>query len=462
MGRRKPKEGRPRPRPLKMADIEALEPFHWGYEFDQILNHNGGFDAIITNPPWETFQPNAKEFFAEYSDLVTKKKMDIKEFEEELQRLLLDKDIKTAWLDYHSRFNHQRSYFRFAPQYKNQVPIIDGKRHGKDVNLFKLFLEQSTHLLRPGGQCGIVIPSGIYTDLGAKQLREMLFTTAEITGLFCFENRKEVFEGVHRSLKFVVLTFETGGTTDIFPASFMRHDVAELAKFPMQGAVPISVDLVRRLSPDSLSVMEFKSETDIHIAEKFLRFPLLGASIGGSWSLELHRELNMTDDAYLFKKQPGQHRLPLFEGKMIWQFASDLAEPRFWIQEREGRKAVLGETEDKGQVLGYQKYRFAYRSIASNTNERSLICSVIPPSFTGNSLNISDSLDVPTQFFCVGILNSFAMDWFLRLKVTTNINMFYIYQLPVPRLTKADRHFDPIANRVARLNCTASRVRSLG
>ena len=53
---KKNKEGRSRPRPLKMADIEELQPFHWGYEFDQIINHKGGFDAIITNPPWETFR----------------------------------------------------------------------------------------------------------------------------------------------------------------------------------------------------------------------------------------------------------------------------------------------------------------------------------------------------------------------------------------------------------------------
>ncbi|WP_442941805.1 Eco57I restriction-modification methylase domain-containing protein [Nostoc sp.] len=53
--------------------------------------------------------------------------------------------------------------------------MINGKRHGKDVNFYKLFLEQCFNLLRHGGGCGIVIPSGIYTDLGANKLRKMLF-----------------------------------------------------------------------------------------------------------------------------------------------------------------------------------------------------------------------------------------------------------------------------------------------
>jgi len=45
------------------VDIEDLQPFHWGCEFDEIMNQRGGFDAIITNPPWESVEPGAKEFF---------------------------------------------------------------------------------------------------------------------------------------------------------------------------------------------------------------------------------------------------------------------------------------------------------------------------------------------------------------------------------------------------------------
>jgi hypothetical protein len=453
---KKQTEGKPIKRSLKPEDIDALQPFHWGYEFDEVFEGNGGFDAIITNPPWETFQPDAKEFFSEYSELVTKKKMDIKEFQKELERLLRDREIMDAWLDYHSKFNHQRDYFRFAPQYENQVPIIDGKRHGKDVNLYKLFVEQCYRLLRSGGQCGIVIPSGIYTDLGAKKLREMLFTQSEITGLFCFENRKEVFEGVDSRFKFVVLTYKKGGKTESFPAAFMRHDVEELERFPKEGGLDISVALIRKISPDSLSVMEFKSDMDVRIAEKMLKYPLLGDDVASSWKLELHREFNMTDDAPLFQKEPGTKRLPLFEGKMIWHYSHTLARPRFWVDANKGRQSLLGTQTEAGQQMGYQKYRLAYRSVASSTNERSMVATVIPPSFTGNSLNVCETLDSRTQFFVVAVLDSFSIDWLLRNMVTTNINMFYVYQLPVPRFTKKDPAFAPIVERAAKLICTTS------
>ncbi|MEH2272066.1 MAG: ATP-binding protein, partial [Nostoc sp.] len=74
--------------------------------------------------------------------------------------------------------------------------------------------------------------------------------------------------------------------------------------------------------------------------------------------------------------------------------------------------------------------------------------------FTGNSINISQSLGSKSQLFCVTLLSSFVVDWLLRQKVTTNINIFYINQLPVPRLTKNDRNFNDIVQRAAKLICT--------
>jgi len=458
------KEGKPKKRPLKIADIEALHPFHWGYEFDEIINKDSGFDAIITNPPWEIFKPQAKEFFSEYSNLVTKNKMTIKEFEKEQAKLLHNADICQAWLEYQSRFPHVSLYFRNASQYKNQIAVIGGKKAGTDINLFKLFTEQCFNLLRNGGQCGIVIPSGIYTDLGTKQLREMLFNQTEITGLFCFENRKAIFEGVDSRFKFVALTFRKSGRTEIFPAAFMRHDVEELEHFPKQGSLPLAVDLIRRLSPDSLSVMEFKNEIDVHIAEEMLKYPLLGEKIEDKWNLVLTREFDMTNDSHLFRTKPEPGYLPLYEGKRIHQFTHQWEDSiRYWVTEKEGRQAILGhDGSDAGQILDYQKYRFGIRSIGRTTDSRTLIVGPIPNNvFCGNSiLVISRSVPYGREMkdaeviALQAILNSLVVDFYIRQMVSANINMFYIYQLPIPRLTEQDPDFPPIVNRAAKLICT--------
>ncbi|MFM7368094.1 MAG: Eco57I restriction-modification methylase domain-containing protein, partial [Sphaerospermopsis kisseleviana] len=449
-------EGKPVKRLLNIEDMEGLKPFHWGYHFDQIIA-KGGFDIILGNPPWEIFKPQAKEFFAEYSDIVSKNKMDIKTFEKQQKQLLENPEIATAWLEYQSQYPHVSLYYRSAEQYKNQISVVNGKKPGTDINLYKLFVGQCVNLLSHNGECGLVIPSGIYTDLGTKQLREMLFSQTNITGLFCFENRKAIFEGVDSRFKFVVLTFENGKQTLSFPAKFMRHDVGELNSFPSDDCINMSVDLIKQLSPDSISIMEFKTDLDIFIAEKMSRFPLLGEEIQDKWNLKLTREFDMTNDSHLFKTEPGKGRLPLYEGKMIHQFNHKFAEPRYWVDEEEGRKAVLGKNGvDKGQVLDYQCYRFAYRAIASNTNERTLITSIIPKNvFCGHSLNLATPNFSNRKLLVIStILNCFCVDFALRQTVSANISMFYIYQLPVPRLTEKDEYFNEIVERAAKLICT--------
>ena len=200
-------KGRAKKRPLRTADIEALNPFHWGYEFDEIIETRGGFDVIITNPPWEVFQTDEKEFFQQFDPLIQKKKLRITDWKKQRKQLLEDPEIAQAWLEYVSGFPHVSRYIKTSPQYKNQISRMDGKIVSRKINLYAVFTEQCLRLLRDGGSCGIVIPSGIYSDLGTKQLRQMLFEKTAISGLFGFENRKAIFEDVHRSFKFVVLSF---------------------------------------------------------------------------------------------------------------------------------------------------------------------------------------------------------------------------------------------------------------
>jgi|GEM_PF-171079 len=473
----KNKEGKSIKRPLTLADIEALTPFHWGYEFDQIINERGGFDAIITNPPWETWEPNAKEFFQTYSDVVTKKKMRLKDFEEKQKEILKDPEINLAWNAYKAQFPHISAYFKKATCYKNQTSLINGKAVGLRPNLYMLFVERCFDLLRNGGHCGIVIPSGIYTDLGTKQLRELLFNRSQVSGLFGFENRKEIFEGVHRSFKFVALSFSKGGKTNSFPAAFMRHDAGELEHFPSSQSLRISVDLVRRLSPYSLSVTEFQSEKDVRIAEKLLVLPLLftGDPNSRGWELELYgAELDMNRGAHLFRTKVSHY--PLYEGGMIWHFDHLYAKPRFWINEHEIKEEFAGKrakrcglaTAPKGLINDYTVRRIAIRKIASNTNERTLVTALIPPgAVTGNSLathfpfkNNATQYNEPSYtgqetLAIVALLNSYALDYVLRSRMTTNLNSFILYQLPVPRLTEKDPAFAPIVSRAAKLICTA-------
>lgn len=453
----KKKEGKPEKRPLRIADIQALQPFHWAYEFDEIIVNRGGFDAIITNPPWDIFKPNSKEFFEHHSESVTRNKMRIEDFEKEKSSIISkNPEIREEWLGYLSAFPYQSLWFRCSAQYANQIGEVNGKKTGSDINLYKLFTEQCTHLVAKGGRCGIVIPSGIYTDLGATQLRRMLFSSTRITGLFGFENRQVIFEGVHRSFKFVVLTFENRSVTGDFPVAFMRRDVRELAQFPSAHSLQLHPDLIAKLSPGSISLMEFQSKQDVSIAEKLLRHPALGEKIEGTWNIGFTAEFHMTNDSDIFLTEPGKGRLPLYEGKMIWQFQHGYTTPRYWINEEEGRDRLNLPALEKGKER-YQSYRAVFRDVTANTNERTLVASVIPPKhFTGNTLPVVLGLESSShKVFIVVFLNSFVVDWLIRQKITNHCNFFYMYQLPIPRLTASHPDFRPLVERAARLVGTA-------
>ena len=254
----------------------------------------------------------------------------------------------------------------------------------------------------------------------------------------------------------------------------MRHEITELTRFPTEGAVSICVELVRRLSPDSLSVMEFKSDQDVQIAQKMSVHPMLFGDTKG-WQLELYgEELNMTRSAECFLTR--QTKSTLFEGGMIWQFDHQYSEPRYWVKEADLRQTFLGKRFKRIEGLDhlpkdlrndYEVNRIAIRKIASNTNERTLIVALVPPySFAGNSLSVhfpfhhtKDKYNTlrfsgSETLAIIAELNSFVVDYVLRSRMTTNLNLFYLYQLAIPRLTAADPAFGPIVQRAARLICT--------
>ena len=433
--------GKPVRRDLTINDIESLQPFHWGFEFAEIMNNRGGFDVIISHPAWDIFRPQEAQFFADYVKSSILEKTTTQERKKLQDKLLRNEATRNRWLDYHSKFPHQIQYF--LTQFRQSAGVL---------NLYRLFTEQSFNLVHSGGMCGLVLPSNLYTDLADTTLRKMLFEYTRITSLFGFVNRRRILANVHPELKFVLITFRNGGKTDSFPAAFLREDVEELLSFPDEGATHISADFITRLSPVTLSFGEFDQSLDLQIAEKMLEFPLLGEFLKDRWNLSLTHEFHRGRDKDLLKPSQALGGLPVYEGRMIEQFDHQNDRPRYWVDEKEGRSRLLEGASDDNQELVYQDYRLGIRAIGSRT----LISTVLPPNvFCLDSILLnSQGFEKKTYMLaCVALLNSFVVNWIMRH--TTSAFKIRIDQLPLPRLTEKEPVFDSIVERAAKLICTS-------
>lgn len=443
-----------------------------------------GFDGNIGNPPWGNVKPVRKEFARVGKYSVPAADMDAW-FEKKLKS---DADFKARWERYEETF----------AAYKEFLGRTFRHQGTGDWNLFKLFIENNLTLLKTGGRLVILVPSGIQTDEGCADLRRLLTTEHTLLELTSFENKGykakvnggekhvKIFPDVHPQYKFGFLHIVNGVPTPpdhAFAARFYLHDPAD-ASGP---AIHYSVEMAKRFSPTNLSLMEFRTERDYELCAKILsKHPLLG-----SLGYQFRRELHMTEDSGFFKKatatglKTGQ--LWLFEGKMIFQFDAKYAKPTYFVMEKEVREELLrkelfrlaqvvraaecealeGEKlsdleiplEDllreifkaKKFVLDYECERLAYRSVGSSTNERSLIATLIPANtclahslyyLVPSSWSVSakgkiqqEQLDRDELLSLSAILNSLTANYFMRNKVSANLNISFLEELPIPKLS---------------------------
>ena len=97
------------------------------------------------------------------------KSLPAQEAKKVIQQILAHKPlVKKKWVEYNSHYEALSYVFRDENNFKFQSADVPGKKVSGDLDLYKLFVEKSYQLLKEDGVAGMVIPSGIYTDLGAK------------------------------------------------------------------------------------------------------------------------------------------------------------------------------------------------------------------------------------------------------------------------------------------------------
>jgi len=166
----------------------------------------------------------------------------------------------------------------------------------------------------------------------------------------------------------------------------------------------------------------------------------------------------------------------IYEGKMIAQYNPNFKLTRYFTDSETAKinlldkeivriKRVVNQNYSSNEIkkyfiannynLDFENYRLVFRAIGRSTDEKTLISTIIPPNnFTVNSLNylIANSYienekcfeqiqkNITDVLYIMTLFNSLTLNYYIRNKISANLNMFYIYELPIPEVSAEIKH----------------------
>ncbi len=486
------------------ADAERFQ--HWEAVFPSVWNQwqddipQGGFDAIIGNPPWDRIKLQEVEWFATREPEIAlertaaARRRAINELMTNDSQLAQDFETAKAHAD------------KFSNVIRNSgdYPLL-GRG---DINLYSLFVERAMHLIKPNGLVGLLVPSGIYGDLTAAEFFKKTSTNGQVHNLFDFENRKIFFKDVHASFKFSALIL--GGENRTVPetrCAFFLHDTVTIND--RNRCFTLTPDDFSRVNPNTGTAPIFRTRRDADITRDiYQKHPVLvdrsGKEERRTWPVRYSRMIDMTNDSRLFRtanqlktegfypvggnrfKKRDEIYVPLYEGKMVQAYdhraASVVVNPNNLNRPAVTRPTALYQHEDpyweptpqfwvsEGEIDWVEGLNWAigFKDATASTNSRSMIAAIIGKTGIGNTLPLLTAdagtlemfkKDAPLLLSC---LNSFAYDFVARQKIQgQHLNLYIVEQIPVIFPDAYSRQFghraafDIVKDHVARLTYTS-------
>lgn len=426
--------------------VEALEVNFPEVFFceDGKLKENAGFDCVIGNPPWEVWKPNSDEFYSKYDSSYLGLKLASKKKKRQIELRSKFQNIISRWDEYEKRFRMGSDYFRSDTCFHYQNKAVDGVRSGAGINLFKISSERFLQLLTPNGHISILLPDNFATDQGTFGLRYLYLFNNRVQEFLSFENREGIFESVHRSYKFAIITADKTTRNDnyTFRVFFYRKKLSDLNNESVK--IRFSRDLVREFDQNYLAFWELHNGRELEIVKRAMdKFETIGKHSNLSFTTE---ELNATRQREDFEEYEGG-LIPICEGKLIEQYL--IKEAEYGITERN-----LLKKKGNGD---YRFYRLVYRTVASSTNMRSFISTIIPKNTAVvNNLavqsRIAGEFDYKEELHYLAFFNSYIVDFMLRRLITTNVNLYFVKKLPIPKYGES-KNENEILLRSAKLLC---------
>lgn len=437
--------------------------FHYEIAFPEVFaGAQKGFDVIVGNPPWDKTKFTDTDFFPQYHS--NYRTLRNSEKEAVRTRLLDNASINNNYERLKEQAKTANNY------YKAYYPLNQGSGDG---NLFRLFVERNLGaLLATGGSLNYCLPSALMFEEGSQALRQHILKTAQMRFFYSFENRDGIFPDVDSRYKFALMQIVNQSPEEnaCIDSAFYLTNTDQLND-PARH-IKYSVDTLKTLSPSQWAMMELRNALDLPILTKcYKAFNALSEDY-----LNFRSELHMTADKALFIETPKAGLLPLFEGKMIWQYSHTYEPPKYWLNSAEfdanqhskelyrmgqALNITSREAEKYKHAIRYERefIRLGFRNIARDTDERTLIFALLPKNVgTGHNMSVSvaksyylginDDVNIKTTpasilLFTMAWLNSLPSDWIARFMIQINVSKTYLYRLPMPQPTDAEIMSNP-------------------
>lgn len=454
----------------KLLNWQVTFPGVWSnWEADAL---DGGFDAVIGNPPWDRIKLQQVEWFAARA-----REIAVQQRADDRKRMVaaLVKKADPLAKDYAKAEARAEATARIARS-NGEYPLLSRG----DVNIYSLFVERAMRLAKPAGMVGLLTPSGIASDKTASVFFKGISTKGHLKALYDFENGRQgteaapYFPDVHRNFKFSAFIASPSRTFPSTGCAFFVHDVAEL--HDPERCFTLSAADFARVNPNTGTAPIFRTQRSAAITTAiYKRLPVLidrsGASEVAAWPVRYATMFHMTNDSSLFKTRKeieeqeggypvGANRfrsaagewLPLYVGRMIHQF--DHRSASVEVNDENVHNAAFS-----GDVTPQQKadpsfsptpqfwvnssniewpckteWAIAFRDIARSVDSRTMFAAAIPRSAVGNTapLVIVDGQQAGDSALLLANFNALVFDFVTRQKAqSTHLNWYIVEQLPV-------------------------------
>lgn len=439
-------------------------------------DRQGGFDAVVGNPPWDRIKLQQVEWFAA-------RRPQIALAQRASDRTKMIAALKNAddplWQDFAHADTRAIDMARMARQ-SGHYPLLSGG----DTNLNSLFIERAHALVKPDGMIGLLVPSGIASDQSSAAFFRKVTRSKRVHRIIDFFNRRDdgtlFFPDVYYRFKFC--SYVAGGDGRTFDNASYGFFIRSLAEIDDPDRVfPIAPDEILRINPNSGTVPIFRSRRDMALTGAiYQRLPVLVDRSGGepipAWPIRYATMFHMANDSHLFRTRSELEEregawptggsgfqstagewIPLYEGKMVQAFdhrASDIVLAAANVF-RSGQGAEITD-EDHGDPSRQPSPRYwvresdlkwenqtdwclAMKDVTSVTNARTTISAIIPRVGAGHTLPVLFSaIHAATLTYSecaptlLANLNSIIFDYLARQKVHGNHLAWYLLeQLPV-------------------------------